>query len=31
MLPDGKPSINQAKKLFDFADYIFHQTVKMLE
>ena len=30
MLPDGKPSIAEAKKLYEFAEYIFTKTKKML-
>lgn len=26
MLPEGKPSINEAKELYDFASYIFRKT-----
>ncbi len=30
MLPDGKPSIAEAKELYEFADNIFQQTIKIL-
>ena len=30
MLPDGKPSINEAKELYEFASYIFQKTKKLL-
>ncbi len=31
MLPNGKPSLKHAGKLYDFAKYIFWETKKMLE
>ena len=31
ILPDGKPSIAEAKELYNFANYIFQNTKKMLE
>ena len=31
MLPEGKPSIEEAKELYNFANYIFQNTKKMLK
>ena len=31
MLPDGKPTLEEAKQLFSFAEYIFQQTKKALK
>jgi len=30
MLPDGKPSLSAAKELYEFADYIYNNTIKLM-
>jgi len=31
IIPDGKPSIEEAKELYDFAKYIFDNTIQLMK